>query len=222
MSNFIYIFEFNTFYKKNKMKKFVLLALAFIITHGVYAQKVGIRGGANLSTMTSSVGDSDDFKTSLVGFNAGLIYELKVIPMVFVQAELIYSQKGVYYEFLNGDYKNQTINYIEIPISAKLKLGPTPLYIIAGPYFGYGLNGNTKTKIGSDETTLDIDWEKEFKRTDFGVNAGFGARFGLAPIAVFIEGRYGIGLSDINNTNGSLETINNRALQFSAGLLFEF
>jgi len=201
------------------MKKLLLLSIVFALSVGVYAQKFGIRGGANLATMTGSADGFNDDKTGLLGIHLGVVYEMKLIPMIFIQGEMLYSQKGIYYEIAGGNYSKTTINYIEVPISGKIKLGPTPLYIIAGPYFAYALSGKTKVKIGGVEASEDLKWKDAgIKRTDMGLNAGLGVRFGLGPIALFAEGRYGIGFADIND-DGTNETIKNRNLQFSTGIM---
>jgi hypothetical protein len=55
---------------------------------------------------------------------------------------------------------------------------------------------------------------------DFGLVFGAGVAFPLGSVQLIIDGRYDLGLSDINDYEGDTESIKNKAWQFMAGVGF--
>ena len=103
----------------------------------------------------------------------------------------------------------------------------------------YAISGKEEYKydLGAsvfEEEKFDVDFDKaglqnnniilesddvKMKKTDFGLNFGAGLRFGLGVVALFMECRYGLGMSDLNNGTEVTNYYKNRNLGFSAGVV---
>lgn len=208
------------------MKKLLMLFMAFFIAYGVNAQ-IGVKVGPNLSI--TRTGESVlDTKVAL-GLNAGVLYKHKLLPLIFLRAEVLFNQKGYKLESVTNLQETLTnkitVSYLEVPILAEVKLGP--LYVNAGPYFGYALGGNitiegANSTIDEDVNFSDIDQSK----IDFGICGGIGFQFGISKIHVFTEGRVGFGLTNQDEYSKLMDVgtatdlnLKNVIIGFSAGIL---
>ncbi len=129
------------------------------------------------------------------------------------------------------------LNYIEVPLLLEYKLGP--LYVVAGPYFGYAISGKELTSITVDGEQLaeelyadqnaipsnDVYEIGEFNgdniaytRTDMGLNLGAG----LKLLKFFAEARYGVGLANIQDYANmpADQFTKNYTISFSVGMFF--
>ncbi len=227
------------------MKKISLLIVALIIILNVNAQKFGFKIGVNLSGVNSST-TLQDYQSAALngGLNGGLVFEFKPTKHVGFRTEALFSQKGYNVESdVNVDGTDAvintslTLNYIEVPLLLKFKLGPA--YITAGPYLAYAVSGEDIASITVDGQKLaedqyadygqvpsnDIFKDGEFNgdnitysRTDAGLNIGLGIKL----LKFFAEARYGTGLANIKSYDGmpSDEYMRNYTLNLSIGILF--
>lgn len=94
----------------------------------------GITGGASLSTFTGDlVQDAKNYSTYIVG---GYV-RLGALGFA-VQPGLYYAGKGAKSEANGVDQGNVKLNYIQVPLVLRLRLGP--LYVGGGPAIGFKLN----------------------------------------------------------------------------------
>ncbi len=182
---------------KMKMKIIISLLSGFLfvgfLTPQAAAQstrKAGIKGGLNVSNLY--VDDVTD-ENPRYGFNIGVFGEVLSSDVVALQLELLYSTKGShdYYDgvFGDGDVK-YNLNYLDLPVLAVIKLGPTA-EIHLGGYASYLLGANIEYSgfvNGSDE--VDKDRLNSF---DYGLTGGVGFNFG----AIQLGARYNYGLAKI-------------------------
>ncbi len=131
------------------MKKLSLLFLMSIGTTMLYSQITFTpKAGASLSHMSlpSDFADPDEDYGSKIGLIIGVAVEIPIMgELLSVQPELLFHQKGFKYKWKSGgemEEYNYTLNYIELPILAKVKFGK--FYAVAGPSFGYGI----RRKVG--------------------------------------------------------------------------
>src|SRR5688572_22040218 len=132
------------------MKKNLLgaaaLAFGFIfnLTEANAQVSIAPRVGVNLSTIGYTDGDDDlvDFlnedKTNTTGILFGFAANFQVNEMFSVQPEILFSQKG--YKLENeGDWVKEKLNYLEVPLLARLSFGDEALkfFVNAGPYAAY-------------------------------------------------------------------------------------
>ncbi|MFN0176327.1 MAG: outer membrane beta-barrel protein [Saprospiraceae bacterium] len=117
------------------------------------------------------------------------------------------------------------INTLEIPVLGKVKFGSNKLKfnILAGPSFGFGMNGEVKLKYsysvedangnvidedsdsetikgkflkdGYNEDDLDDD-EFPVSRTNLNLHFGGGVAYDLGKASIFLDARYILGLND--------------------------
>jgi hypothetical protein len=201
------------------MKNFMLAAFMLLLASQAHAQ-FGIKGGINEAVLTGRVGENATYKTY---FHAGVFYEFKVLGPLSIQPEVLYSLQG---SQLKGattvtNYTTQ-LNYVQVPVLAKLTFGP--VYVEAGPQFGYLVAANENGMVQVRNTSgnvafagVDQSSTGNYKRGDFALVAGVGLKLG--PI-VRVGGRFVAGLNDINNLQ-YLQGVNdprlqNRVFQFYA------
>ena len=227
------------------MKKLFLITVALTTILSVNAQKFGVKVGVNLSGVNSST-TLQDYQTAALngGLQGGFVLEFSPVKVIGIRTEALFSQKGYNIESdvnVNGTdaviNTSLTLNYIEVPLLLKLKLGP--LYLTAGPYFSYAVSGKDIATITVDGQKLaeqqyadygqvpsnDIFKDAEFNgdnitysRTDMGLNIGLGVKL----LKFFAEARYGTGLANIKSYDGmpSDEYMKNYTISLSAGILF--
>jgi hypothetical protein len=201
------------------MKKVILtiLILAFIsVQFNVNSQiKIGAKAGFNFSKTAEDI-EGMETKT---GIQLGAILNFGIVPMVSVQPELLYSQKGL--KVTAGGYTTETtMNYLEIPLSLKVSPPVIPIYVLGGPYVGYWLSGTTESDPSlSTDGDIDFDANEDLNRLDYGLNVGLGFKKGFGPIKLFLEGRYGMGLAKTNDLVDDSKNIN---IGVSAGILLGF
>ncbi|WP_199120174.1 porin family protein [Pedobacter sp. ASV28] len=207
------------------MKKIVFLALGLFITSlTVNAQstdqpiRFGIKGGASFSNIIKDDGNND-FKTDyLVGFNAGVTLDIKLLPNLAFTPEVLYATKGYKLKSTFGEF-TQTTHFIDVPILASIKLAEG-LNLVAGPQVSFLLSTNNKfeTGFGTAQQQIVEDESNRFKKSLLG--GVIGARFDLSN-QLGIYGRYSLDFQK-NNENGSTTTpeFKNQGFQVGIGLKF--
>lgn len=184
------------------MKKIAfLIIIAVCSLSQVHAQNFGVKAGYNYSTLS---GETSSISTieGLSGFYIGGLVELPISNMLSIQPELIFSRQGV---DLRQGLKNLSIrtdtseirlDYLNIPVMAKVNLGP--IFLEGGVQFGFLVS---KPKVDSYianvylRNLLDKDSYNSF---DFGVGAGLGVKLNQH---FFVETRYTYSLTNVFDPN---------------------
>ncbi len=202
-------------------KLIVVTAMLFMLSFTSWAQ-IGVQLGYNFAKIKGIESGSADIKNQSA-ITAGIFYEKDIIPFIDLRLGLNYSPKGSHLA-LGDNYSKISLNYIELPILAKVKVGP--LYALGGIYGAYAINGNVSSRleilgvtVTSDEA---INFEDEqINRIDFGMKFGAGLQFGLGPVKIFAQGDYSFGLMNINDYEDGDELKNN-VLGIHAGAILSF
>lgn len=223
------------------MKKTFLPVLSLVICGfftTLHAQ-VGIKGGINLSTVVEEndeVSREDFDNKSIVGPVLGLTFDLGVNDFFSIQPEIYYSQSGGKntYRLLGSVTESvYRINYIEVPILAKLKFGNAEqqgvgIYVAAGPFAGYALNGKREFKTEMDGTVLfenkeDFTFNNEdnARRLNYGLTGAAGVMFGRLSFDL----RYNYGINnlldkDADNNNDNKPILRTQGLALTLGYSF--
>jgi hypothetical protein len=183
------------------MKKILLLAVVTVLGFAnVNAQKIkfGAKGGLNFATISGDNTKGIDVVTS---FNFGVLSEIPISEKFSFQPELMYSGQG--YSFNDNTV---ALSYLNIPLMGKYYL-TKGLSIEAGPQIGFLLAAkNEKTDV-----------KDSFNTFDFGVNFGLGYKL---DNGLNFGARYNLGLTDINNLEGSSFKNKNGVFQLSVGYFF--
>ncbi len=183
----------------------------------------GIRAGTNLAKWRSSDKEVTEGQKMSAGLLISVPLELGVSNMFAVQIEPSFIQKGTKLDLnetaggTSYSAKGRlTVNYLELPVLAKLKFGKseTRFHALFGPSLGYAASGrskgtstiNGKTTEYNEKVTFGKD---DYPRLDFALNAGIGVGFGAFGFDV----RYALGLKNLSEDNDS--KLHNDGLQLA-------
>ena len=203
-----------------------IFTVALTLTAGAISaqeSRFGIKGGLNVSTLTTN--DFDD-KNLKPGFHVGVFNKISLGEALAIQPELLFSTKGAKYSYDNilvkGDSKFN-LNYIELPVKLVVNL-LTIFEVQFGPYVGYLVNAKAETNaevldfwnIGSED---EID-RKQFKAFDYGLSMGLGLN--LDPLVIGVN--YTLGLTTVADENKISDIIlgdsKNSVIQIYMGIRF--
>lgn len=188
------------------MKKTILLVAILLVALApdVQAQLVrfGIKAGLNYANQTGSditINSTNYSTTAITSYHAGLVAEIKLINSFSIQPELLYSTQGATYKYAVTEFKNE-LGYLSIPVLAKINLNKV-FSLELGPQASFLL---------SERKNVDF---KDANTFDFAVVGGLGINL---TKNFFIQGRYGLGLTDASRD----AEIKNSVVQVSAGIKF--
>lgn len=178
------------------MKKLFLFLISSIVFNG-YSQKIkaGLKVGVNYANFTNSDIQTD----AITSFHGGLVAEFPLLKNFSLQPELLYSTQGAELNDFGQQIKNE-LGYISIPVLAKFHLNDD-LSLELGPQASFLLSERNEVDAGDSNTF------------DFAVAGGLTYKFGKH---FFIQGRYGIGLTEPKRD----ADVKNSVLQGSIGFMF--
>ncbi|MDP4261324.1 MAG: porin family protein [Bacteroidota bacterium] len=199
---------------------------------------IGARGGISIPNLKGNNEQSKGYTSRLDGYG-GLLANFRITRFLYLQPEINFSPQGgqrkgmqqLPSDAISGislppdmnlyaNFKSVTIlNYLEIPILAKIVLGQKLKYFACfGPHIAFLLEAKTKTSGNSllylDEAgTIPLTENNEplpafsfnsttsinesIKKVNAGVQGGLGIQYPLGPGSIFLEGRAIIGLINI-------------------------
>jgi len=197
------------------MKKILLLiAVSLIVSVSSMAQ-IGIKGGMNFAKL-SGLSIPGASETTLNNFQFGVFTHKDIIPLLKLRIGLDYSPKGSKWES-GSDYVQATYNYLELPVLARVKLGP--IYGLGGFYGAYAMSGKSKLSLAGIDVEDDIDFDAdEISRWDYGMKFGLGFQLGLGPIHAFAEVDYSFGFQNLNKASAGND-IKSNVIGVSVGVL---
>ncbi len=181
----------------------------------------GVKGGLNFAQLQGRDGEDASYKTF---YHVGILYQINILGPLSIQPEVQYSVQGSDLKGVYTDYQTK-LHYFTVPVLAKVTLGP--VFVEAGPQFGYLVSANQDGKVQINNTNGSASYGQvnqsatdQYKRGDFSLAAGVGLKFS----SLSIGGRFVAGLNDINDAK-NLSGINdprlkNRVFQLYAALQF--
>jgi hypothetical protein len=194
------------------MKRFLffLLAGAVLLLAAPQAHaQFGVKGGVNFAELQGRDGESSSYKTF---YHVGVLYQWNVLGPLAIQPELQYSVQGGDLKGAFTDYTTK-LHYFTVPVLAKVTLGP--IFVEAGPQFGYLVHANQDGKVQISNTNGSASYGQvsqtatdQYKGFDFSLAAGAGLKFG----GLSLGARYVAGLNDINDVR-NLSGVNDPRLQ---------
>ncbi len=197
------------------MKKIFLTIAVVLMAVAVNAQapSFGLKGGLNLSTITSA--DDAKMKPSVY---VGAFAEWKFTDFVGFAPELVYSRQGsaIKDEYLGeADAGKMRLNYLNVPLMVKLYVADG-LTVDLGPQVGFLLEAKMWAKIDGQTDTEDIC--DAINKVDVSFGAGVTYNF---TDRLGVSARYNIGLTKVPDSSESgASGMKNSVLQI--GLSYRF
>lgn len=193
--------------------KVFLIVVAVFLNTGLTAQsKIGLRAGINLANVSAL---QEDFNPtldpkSITGLNIAVFTELGISERFAIQPEINFLQKGtqVNGKDIEGNSEvgvKMRVNYLEVPVLAKLKLGADKklrAYAMLGPSIGYALSGKGTVTIDGVKVTEKIEFDKDMddgvkdQRWDLSGVAGLGGMLSLGSGDLLLDFRYALDFTD--------------------------
>lgn len=184
--------------------------------------KIGIKAGTNLSSLSGDdlISSNDpsirigDKSTRLTGFVGGVFFRLG--SSVFIQPELLLSQKGGTFNVFRGGVNNQDnevkvrFSNLDVPVLFGIRIGDV-LRINAGPVASLRLSENGGLRDALNEVGA-TSVEDNFKRAALGYQVGIGFDIGNLNLDLRYEGNASniIDASTVSsNFNSQLKRKNN-------------
>ncbi|MEJ2539003.1 MAG: porin family protein [Gemmatimonadota bacterium] len=184
----------------------LLVLLALLVLPSTSAAQ-GFRGGVRADLALSDFRGADFDQDRRVGFRAGLWGELDLSGPVDILAEVVYATKG---PDIDGGSFDPHFDYIEIPVAAKVGLGNSPVYLLAGPSISF--------RISDPYDDSEGDASEFLNTVDFGLLGGVGIDFALGSLPAMVDVRYHTGLSVIFDFDEDDDDRNSRNQVISVGM----
>jgi hypothetical protein len=227
------------FEREEVMKKFtfalMMAAVMLLAVSPLFAEGMmfGVKAGLNMANVTGSDAEGASMKMGMVG-GAYMSYELS--KMFVIQPELLYTMKGAKEKSVeeiggvNVDIEtSMKLNYLEIPLLFKVNFpteGKIKPCLYAGPAFGILISAKAKAKASAEDASAEaeVDIKDLVKSTDFGIIAGAGVGYEMEKGMLFLEGRYEIGLTTIDNPPAGVIAgdVKNSVISIMVGYGFAF
>ena len=168
--------------------------------------------------------DGKDYYTNdyLPGFQLGFVGNVPLGKYFTLQPGLLYAQQRAV-EKNGNEHEKCIINHLQIPVNFqfKLNLGNTPIYLQAGPYFGYALWGKYKWKYevaegkfesGSNDIKIGNSRDDAFKPLDCGISSGIALKAGNIQFGFNSM----VGLANTSTSENKKEKEKTNGVSFSA------
>lgn len=204
----------------HRSKYLLLLCFLMLSSLAGFSQlKVGAKAGLTMST--TSTANQLARNSIITGGQLGAVVAVPVITGLSVQGEVLLTQKGSRIVFDQFNSIGNSSIYLEVPLLAKLTLGPTdfPMYATGGIYGAYWLSNINYTRQNGQRTARTTSPSSSVSnRFDTGLALGVGYQQALASGDLNVEVRYDHGIIGlVKNVGGN----QNRSLVLSCGYLFE-
>jgi opacity protein-like surface antigen len=211
----------------------LLLTLCIAATAGAQVN-IGFLGGVNIANVSLDPEIEGVEVSSRTAFGFGGVFEYGFGEFISVQVEPMYLQKGAdrkvtYPSEVPGEMcvceSEFRATYLEIPVMIRYAFGgDIQPYVMAGPTIGFLLSSEEEwTEDGESGTT---DMKDESKSVEFGLGFGGGVRVPVGNYQAFVEARYGLGLTKVNDPaadsmDPSADTdVKTRNIEIFAGIVF--
>ena len=227
MITFVERFSNPFFYNDFNMKNLILILASLCINCYTFSQaSFGIKTGLNLSH-AKYLDDADDqmvkqYRKLKPGFVAGFVLNMQLNKVLSVQAEILYSQKGLKFEQIPYNKTINSMNYIELPISGHYNLHrskSTAFDVYIGAYGAYWIDGKSKKDdLTTGELSVDkVDFQNQdykYNRIDVGILSGI--VYKVKKTSYFLRYTHSMtGSSQIN-----ADALTNRLVSFGINILF--
>jgi opacity protein-like surface antigen len=161
----------------------------------------------------------------------GVTLDMMFSSSLALETDILYMQKGLHSDqtFLEGG--GETVSWEDDTKLSYIIVAPMLRFLVQKPgFFPYALVGaevghllsakvNVNRQDAGENTELDVmDY---YSSTDYGLTFGGGLEFPTGSSSIFLEGRYALGLADIQGDDSASETVlKNRSFYVFGGIRF--
>ena len=172
--------------------------------------RFGIRVGGLISRQEYESTSLDQNPESKIGLDLAILVSAPIGDGTFMlQPELHWMQKGYKIKDVSNQDLTTTLNYVEIPLLARINFGEeAKVFIFAGPAIGWLISGSIDPDNDQDPTDF-------LNNTEVSGYVGLG--IGVGPVEVDL--RYIAGLNDISSSE---DFTNARNSSFGLGITLKF
>ncbi len=183
---------------KNLFLSALLVFTGALTTQAQSLVNFGVKAGPNFASFN---GGKIDY-SSRTSFHVGLVAEIKALPSMSIQPEILYSSQGAKVDGI-GDFN---LDYVSVPVLAKFYIFSDKLTLEAGPQFSFLVD--ERKAAWNDVTT-----SGENNSFDFALAGGVGLNI---TQSFFAQARYTVGLTEASKN----ADIKNSVFQVSLGYMF--
>jgi hypothetical protein len=160
----------------------------------------GVAGGFNFADLRITFADptmTNYGTTSRTLFGVGGFFGISFNEYLSVQLEPMYVAKGAVYAQGNISGMKLRSSQLDLALVTKLGIGDKVRpFIAVGPFMSVLFDANAKVELVGHEWEGDL--MQVFKRTEYGIVFGAGVGVPVWKGSVFVEGRYALGLTNLN------------------------
>jgi len=188
---------------------FLLIPLlcCFSVAANAQIPHFGAKIGLNFANVSGTEADELQGHGTRTGLVLGAFMEYDFIPVLGIQPEVLYSQKGTSGTMEGASY-TMAVNYIEIPVLLKVNMPlapgtPVKVDLYAGPDFAFNVAATTEASMGGNTSTQDMsDVTNSF---DFNLAFGGGLGFNVGPTTLGFDLRYSLGTGTVDKSGGEVK-----------------
>ena len=203
-----------------RLRQAVLAVALCALATPTFAQGIeyGVKGGIHFASLSFSDADEEGVDvSSRTTYVIGGFVGIPVTPMLSVQPEVLWVPSGAQVDApeFGGETAEFQLKVVQVPILLKANVGKssTRPFVVVGPVFGFKA-GDSKIKVGEFETTdPEETGDDDISAVDVAIAFGGGVNVGK----ISVEGRYNLGLKDLDTTD---ESAKSRGFMILAGFAF--
>ena len=206
---------------------------------------VGVHGGPSVPNLSGGTNEVSQGYTSRYGPYIGVFADYVMRPYLSVRGEINYSSEGGKRNGMQpitippgmtayASFNNEAIiDYLEIPVLAKLDWGQTIRFFVdAGPYVGFLVRAKTVTR-GSSKVYLDkagttalspaqsfnadTNIRQDINSTNIGAAGGLGVEMPYGPGDLVFDAHFSYGFTNIQKDTALNGKNNTGSLAFTVG-----
>lgn len=186
---------------------------------------VGVRGGLAVTDLSIDEDGTAAESDTRSGFVGGVFAQIGLGDIFALRPEGLLVSKGA--KGSEGGIETELeLSYVEVPVLLVARIptsGSIRPLLFAGPTIAFETSceveaGDGTTEVEGDCADFDEEDPVETKGTDVGLTFGAGLEIDTGRLLWLLDGRYTLGLTDINDTPNAPESVKNRAWSFLAGV----
>ena len=194
--------------------------LLAVFTAPAFAQE-GVSGGVKVGVGFANLSSDDEDFDSLdtrTGVVVGGFANVPVGERLSVVIEALFTQKGAKEVFEDDSEVTIKLDYIEVPILFNVgfdTMTTVQPFVYAGVAPAFNTSAKVVEEFGDGEED-EVDIDDDVKAFDVGLVFGGGVRFGIFAV----EGRYTLGLVNVNDDADVDESVKNRQAAILFSVMF--